>query len=62
MKRMYTTLCLIVALVFLNTSVFAQKKESPDYKLITNANVWDGTSDKLVKADVLIENNLIKEV
>ncbi|PWK19648.1 metal-dependent hydrolase family protein [Xanthomarina spongicola] len=62
MKKMNSTLCLIVALVLLNTSVFAQEKKAPTYKLITNVSVWDGTSDKLVKADVLIENNLIKEV
>ncbi len=30
--------------------------------LITNVQVWDGTSDNLKAADVLIENNLIKEV
>ncbi len=30
--------------------------------LITNVQVWDGTSDKVKSVDVLIENNLIKEV
>lgn len=30
--------------------------------LITNVNVWDGTSDKLKSADVLIEKNLITQV
>ena len=30
--------------------------------LITNVQVWDGTSDELRSADVLIESNLIKEV
>ncbi|MFC3878727.1 amidohydrolase family protein [Algoriphagus namhaensis] len=62
MKRMKSIFGLLVALVLLNSNVFAQEKEAPSYQLITNVNVWDGTSDKLVKADVLIENNLIKEV
>lgn len=53
---------IFVALVLMNTNVFAQDKPPPNYKLITNVNVWDGTDDKLKKADVLIENNLIKEV
>jgi len=36
--------------------------EAPKQILIENVNVWDGTSDALVKADVLIEGNLIKAV
>ncbi len=41
--------------------IYAQE-ESPKLTLITNVNVWNGTSTSLKKADVLIENNLIKEV
>ena len=40
--------------------IYAQE-ESPKLTLITNVNVWNGTSTSLKKADVLIENNLIKE-
>ncbi len=53
---------ILVALVLLNTNVFAQDKPSPNYTLITNVNVWDGISDKLEKADVLVEGNLIKQI
>ena len=45
-----------------STSFFAQEKESPKRILFTNVSVWDGNSDKLVQADVLIEKNLIKQV
>ena len=38
------------------------QEESPNLILITNVNVWDGNSTSLEKADVLIENNLIKQV
>ncbi len=37
-------------------------QESISTILITNVKVWNGTSDKAVDLDVLIENNLIKEV
>ena len=47
-------------LVLLVNIVFAQ--DEPTVVLITNVNVWDGTSDETVKADVLVENNLIKQV
>ena len=36
--------------------------ETPKQILIKNVNVWDGTSDALAKADVLIEGKLIKAV
>lgn len=41
---------------------FAQEKESPKQTLITNVKVWVGDSEKVIDADVLIENNLIKQV
>jgi imidazolonepropionase-like amidohydrolase len=42
----------------------AQEKdnEKPVRILITNVNVWDGTSDAVIKADVLVEGNRIKRV
>lgn len=46
----------------LTISVSAQDKKEDTYILITNVSVWDGTSDKTIKADVLVENNLIKQV
>ena len=52
---------LLIAMLMLNLS-WAQDKKNNTYVLITNVSVWDGTSDKTVKADVLVENNLIKQV
>jgi len=40
----------------------AQEKEAPTQVLITNVNVWDGTSDETVDADVLISGNKIAKV
>lgn len=34
----------------------------PSYKLIQNVRIFDGVNDRLTPGDVLIENNLIKEV
>ena len=58
MKTMKTLFTLFLAL--LTTAGFAQ--EAPKVTLITNVNVWVGDSEKVIVADVLIENNLIKEV
>jgi imidazolonepropionase-like amidohydrolase len=39
------------------------KEKAPTLVLITNVDVWDGTSDKLkLKTDVLVEGNKIKKV
>ena len=39
------------------------EKEKPNQILITNVNVWDGTSEELMMGtDVLIEGNLVKQV
>ncbi|MCK5280090.1 MAG: hypothetical protein KAK04_16160 [Cyclobacteriaceae bacterium] len=53
-------LVLLFLIVFISNFVIAQ--DDKNVILITNVNVWDGTSDNLIKADVLIENNLITEV
>ena len=51
------------AVLFSTTLVNAAAKEAPTQILITNVNVWDGTSDSLkLKTDVLIEGNKIKKV
>jgi imidazolonepropionase-like amidohydrolase len=55
-----TTLC---SVVFLGSAAFAAEEEMPVQVLITNVDVWDGTSDSLMlKTDVLIEGNKIKRV
>ena len=51
------------ASLFGSALVNAAEKEAPVQVLITNVDVWDGTSDKLMlKTDVLIEGNKIKKV
>jgi imidazolonepropionase-like amidohydrolase len=52
MKNLFT----LIFTLLMGVSVNAQ------ITLITNVQVWDGTSEKLKSADVLIENNLIKQV
>jgi imidazolonepropionase-like amidohydrolase len=49
--------------VIFGPAVFAAEEEAPVQVLITNVDVWDGTSDSLMlKTDVLIEGNKIKQV
>ena len=53
----------MTAALFGSMLVNAAAKEAPAQILITNVDVWDGTSTKLMlKTDVLVENNLIKNV
>ena len=53
----------LVALLAAPLAATAADEEKPLAQiLITNVNVWDGTSDGLEKADVLVEGNLIKQV
>jgi len=58
-----TITLLVLAGFMLVGSALAAEKEAPVQVLITNVDVWDGTSDKLMlKTDVLVEGNKIKEV
>jgi hypothetical protein len=53
----------LVALLAAPLAAAAAEEEKPlPQILVTNVNVWDGTSDGVVEADVLVEGNLIKEV
>ena len=52
---------LLLAFVF-STSLFAQDSEPKNVTLITNVKVWDGTSDKVKAADVLIEDDKFAEI
>ncbi len=54
-------LFLLLTLLLINP-VLAQDKKEDTYVLITNVNVWDAKGKDLMKADVLIENNLIQKV
>jgi len=56
-------LALFCSVTFLSSAVFAAEEDKPVQVLITNVDVWDGTSDSLMlKTDVLIEGNKIKQV
>jgi imidazolonepropionase-like amidohydrolase len=52
---------LMLGLVISPAAAVAQD-ETPQQTLFANVNVWDGTSESLMKADVLVEGDLIKEV
>jgi len=53
-------LTILFMLVLLGNVLFAQ--DEPNLVLITNVNVWDGTSDQTIKTDVLVEGNKVKEI
>lgn len=56
-------ICLVIASFLISGTAIAEEKKAPVQVLITNVDVWDGTSDKLLlKTDVLIEGNKIKKV
>jgi imidazolonepropionase-like amidohydrolase len=56
-------LALFCSVVIFSPAVFAAEENAPVQILITNVDVWDGTSDQLsLKTDVLIEGNKIKQV
>jgi len=63
MIRLRTASALVLAIVVaIATPAVVADSDEKSRVLFTNVNVWDGTSDDLTKADVLIEGNLIKEV
>jgi imidazolonepropionase-like amidohydrolase len=56
-------LTILCSVVFLGSAAYAAEEEKPVQILITNVDVWDGTSDSLMlKTDILIEGNKIKQV
>ena len=66
-KNMFYTLlvvsALVVAIALPQAQAAGKKKEAPTQVLITNVNVWDGTSDTVKKGvDVLVEGNKIKRI
>ena len=65
MKKSLFVLAFIMSFVLvpLVVEIHAEEKEAPLEVLITNVDVWDGTSEAVMKgADVLVEGNLIKKV
>ena len=62
-KQMFTFLAIITLVVAIALpQVQAQEKQKPNQILLTNVNVWDGTSDTLIKVDMLVEGNKIKRI
>ena len=64
-RNLVFTMLAITALVvvFALQQAEAQEKEKPLTQiLITNVNVWDGTSEKIETIDVLVEGNKIKRI
>jgi len=64
-RNLIITFLTITALVAAMTlpQAIAEEKEAPAQVLITNVNVWDGTSDTVKKGvDVLVEGNKIKRI
>jgi len=63
-KNLLTTVLILFASIALSSPVvFAAEEKAPVQILITNVDVWDGTSDSLMlNTDVLIEGNKIKQV
>ena len=59
MKR---TLLFLAAISISFSQVLAQEKTAPSQILITNVNVWDGTSYKTKAVDVLIEGDKFKQI
>jgi imidazolonepropionase-like amidohydrolase len=58
-----SVLTVIVSTVLFSNAVLATEEKAPIQILITNVDVWDGTSDSLMlKTDILIEGNKIKQV
>lgn len=62
MKKILLKASALLLVITLAISVNAQEKEAPKQTLITNVNVWDGNGKEVKAVDVLIENNIIKEV
>lgn len=53
---------IIIVLVLLSHTAIAQKEAADKIILFTNAKVFDGTTNQLLERDVLVINNIIKEV
>ena len=60
MKRISNLVFAVITLVTLSFTTHAQDAES--VTLITNARIFDGVNEKLIQGDVLVENNLIREI
>ena len=63
MKQIHNVVLGLALMMGLASPGWATEVETPTQILITNVDVWDGTSDTVAEgAHVLIEGNLIKQV
>lgn len=68
MKKIYlvilklTITAIAISFSFHQSLAQEKKEEASPIVLITNVNIWDGTSDEVKSADVLIEGNKIKNI
>ncbi len=59
---MKTLFKLFLAVVVMAVGLTAHGQDKASVTLITNAKIFDGVNEQLIDGDVLIENNLIKQV
>ena len=52
----------MLVLLFVSSTVFAQDAQEITMVLFTNCMVFDGHSDELKKYDILVKNNIIKQI
>ncbi len=68
LKKYFThftrVVCLITLLAIsgIGRQSFAQGQEENSVILITNAKIFDGVNEALTNGDILIENNLVKQI
>jgi len=62
MKQVVLPILLAILAIGAAGSVAAQDAEKPATTLFANVKVFNGTDDKLIDADVLVEGNIIKQV
>ena len=53
---------IFAAIILMGMSLPAHAEEAESVTLITNAKIFDGVNEKLTEGDILIEDNLIKEI
>ena len=53
---------IFAAIILMGMSLTAHAQEAESVTLITNAKIFDGVNEKLTEGDILIEDNLIKEI
>ncbi|MGI9533251.1 hypothetical protein [Lutimonas sp.] len=51
--------CILLMSMAFSASLLAQESDTKKMTLITNVKVWDGVSDKVKEADVLIEGGKV---